>query len=150
MTCKQIESRLSAYVDQELSHVDSARVRAHLHDCAACNEVAAEMSRVKQLLAAIPEVEVPVGLEDRLQRAVFGEPVRAARRFRIAWAGSAAFVCAFAGAWMWLQAADARDIDLRNQTAQSDFNLARDQAYAAGGDPFAGNTVILTSTHGAR
>lgn len=150
MNCNHIESRLSAYVDQELSRSESAMVRAHLHDCEQCSEIATTLTRVKELLAAQPEVEAPVGFEDRLVRAVFNEPVVVARRFRVAWAGSAAFAAAFAGAWMYLQAIDARDVDLKNQTASTDFNLARDQAYAASGDPFSGNTVILTSTHGAK
>lgn len=150
MTCKQIESRLSAYVDQELSRSESSLIRAHLHECEACAEVANALARVKDLLSAQPEIEAPFGFEDRLVRAVFDQPVVAVRRFRLAWAGSAAFVFAFVGAWMYLQAVDARGVDLQNQTASTDFNLARDQAYAASGDPFAGNTVILTSTHGAR
>ncbi len=151
MNCKQVESKLSAYLDQELSRSELAIVRSHLHDCPECAVALAQLSHLKDLLAVQPDPVAPDGLEERLMQAVFAKSHRPApRRLALAWAGSAAFACAFAGAWMWLQAADARDTDLRNQMAKSDFNLARDQAYAAGGDPFAGNTVILTSTHGAR
>lgn len=150
MTCNQVDSRLSAFLDQELTRTEAAAVRAHLHDCETCALALAEMTFLKECLAARPEPEIPVGFEDRLVRAVFEKPAQAPRRFVLAWAGSAAFVIAFALAWGWLQSSDAQDKDLRNQVAHTDFNLARDQAYAAGGDPFAGNTVILTSTHGAR
>lgn len=151
MNCKQVESKLSAYLDQELSRGELAAVRAHLHECPECARAMAQFSFMKEMLAVQPEPDIPEGLEDRLVQSVFAKSqLSTPRRLTLAWAGSAAFALAFAGAWMWLQAADARDVDLQNQMAKSDFNLARDQAYAAGGDPFAGNTVILTSTHGAR
>lgn len=150
MTCNQVEARLSAYLDQELSRSEMASVRVHLHECETCAQALADMNYFKEFVNQRPEPELPVGLEDRLMRAVFEEPARAPRRFALAWAGSAAFVVAFVLAWGWLQSTDAQQTDLKNQVAHSDFNLARDQAYAAGGDPFAGNTVILTSSHGAR
>lgn len=149
MNCKHIESRLSAFIDQELSRAEHSQVRAHIHDCEACAVALAQLTQIKNLMAARPEVEVPLGFEDRLVCAVFEQPTRAPRRFVLAWAGTAAFAIAFVGAWGYLQSSSAEDSELRNQMAKSDFNLARDQAYAAGGDPFAGNTVILTSTHGA-
>jgi hypothetical protein len=106
---------------------------------------------MKSAVAEMPTCELPQEFEDKLVARVFAHesaPVR--RRTSLAWAGGLAFSAAFLGATLWLQTRNAEKIEARGQIAQSSFELDRDQAYAAGGDPLAGSTVVMTSTNGMR
>ncbi len=150
MNCKTIDPLLSSYVDGELGGKEMRLVREHLNTCSVC---AQELDIVRQLkldVIAIPDATCDEGLEERLVLAVMGERKSQQNRGRLAFAGGLAFVGAFAVATVWLQSAKMKETEATNQVARSSFELARDQAYFAGSDPLAGNTVVLTSSHGRR
>lgn len=148
MTCNWVSSRLAVYVDGELSPSESRTMRTHLHDCDACRAEFEAYERVKRFLAETT-CEPPADLEERLVAAVFAhESAPARRRLTLVWAGGLAFAIAFAGASVWLRSGQERQIEAGEQIARSNFELARDQAYSDGADPFYGPTAVLTTSHG--
>lgn len=70
MTHLAASLRLSAYLDGELPAPERRAVDAHLRGCATCRRDLAELTRVKSLLGALPEVDLPAevlaGVRDRL------------------------------------------------------------------------------------
>lgn len=53
------DEELSAYVDDQLSPADRARVEAHLDGCAACRDSLEELRAVKSALGSLPGVPAP-------------------------------------------------------------------------------------------
>lgn len=151
MSCKWTDSRLSGYLDGELDASEMRTVRTHLAQCESCHAELEALRAIKGMTSSLPTLELPEDFEERLVAKVFAHesaPVR--RRTSLVLAGGLAFCTAFLGATLWIQTHRADQIKATDQIAQSSFELDRDQAYAAGGDPLAGNTVVMTSTHGMR
>jgi len=65
MTCPQIEERLSAYLEGDLSAVETAAVADHLKVCPSCRRLAARLEDLPGELAALQE-ELPFFLKNRL------------------------------------------------------------------------------------
>jgi anti-sigma factor RsiW len=150
MNCKGIDSLLSPYIDGELSGREMRSVREHLNVCATCSAELEVVRMLKSDLTSLPEPDCDEQFEERLVEAVFRTQKRHSGRFKIAFAGGLAFAGAFGIATLWLQSTRVEATEAANQVARSSFELERDQAYLAGGDPLAGNTVVLTSSHGLR
>jgi len=66
MTCRDVEARLSAYLDGELDATASSALRGHLRTCAACNAVAEDHAKIAGALAGLHEqpIEPPAALWD--------------------------------------------------------------------------------------
>jgi len=150
MNCKGVDSLLSPYLDGELSGREMRLVREHLNVCSNCLRELEVVRQLKADVAFLPEPIVDEDFEERLVQAVLGTQKSRQGRFRVALAGGLAFVGAFALATVWLQTSKVQATEASNQVARSSFELDRDQAYLAGSDPLAGNTVVLTSSHGLR
>lgn len=65
MSCT-VEDELTAFVDGELSAVETARVRGHLASCAGCRSTEALLRRTVTELSALPEFEPSSGLRRRV------------------------------------------------------------------------------------
>ena len=52
MKCGTVLAQLTALIDGELTREGAERVRAHLTECAVCNDAAAETASLKQLAGA--------------------------------------------------------------------------------------------------
>jgi hypothetical protein len=79
-TCMNSEERLAEYLEGRLEAVERAQMEAHLAECAACRELAAQ---VQWLEARLPHLEpelVPSGLVYRILEATSGA-VRPKREF---------------------------------------------------------------------
>lgn len=150
VNCKSIDPLLTPYLDCELSGAEMRIVREHLNQCAACMQEFDVIRQLKIDIAGLPEADCDDGLEERLVRAVLSRRKSESGRLKLAFAGGVAFVGAFAIATVWLQSTKVHAAETSNQIARSSFELERDQAYLAGSDPLAGNTVVLTSSHGLR
>ncbi len=70
MNCKSVESRLSAYLDGELTGQEMFCLRDHLNQCQKCREEAAELKGLKRLIGSLDCPQPPKGLEERLTAAV--------------------------------------------------------------------------------
>jgi anti-sigma factor RsiW len=112
MGCAFNKSKVSAYIDGEMTGLEMQRVRAHLQVCRECAQAAEEMRSLKQALVSLRTMAPPEGLADRicaqladvrplspLTRLVekLRDVFTARRRVRTAWAvGCAAAVMLFA------------------------------------------------------
>lgn len=140
MSCDAIRSRLSTYVDGELGSGEAALVRAHIAQCASCHAEAIAMSDLKAAILANPVPEPSVGFEEKLVSHVMGGRAETPRqRLPLGWlTATAAALALFAGILSM------RAVRLESQVASNppQFEFARDQAYAAGSDPFTGGGVL--------
>lgn len=73
MSCT-VEDELTAFVDGELSAVETARVRGHLASCSDCRSTEALLRRTVSELSALPGFEPSVGLRRRVLAEVDGLP----------------------------------------------------------------------------
>ncbi|MCS7208793.1 MAG: anti-sigma factor [Fimbriimonadales bacterium] len=66
MNCRYVQSRLSAYLDCELSGQEQQQIRSHLEQCIECSCEFESLRRTKQLLSQIPVVMPRFGPEQVL------------------------------------------------------------------------------------
>ncbi len=59
MNCRYVQSRLSAYVDLELSGHEQQQIRAHLEHCLVCSREYENLRKTKLLLRQLPTVVPP-------------------------------------------------------------------------------------------
>ncbi len=64
MTCKEIRTSISAYLDGELSEKEARGVRAHLRDCPECARAREELVALNDLLDEGPGVSVGASFTD--------------------------------------------------------------------------------------
>ena len=68
MNCRYVQSRLSAYLDFELSGDEQQLIRSHLEECIECSCEFESLRRTKQLLRQMPMVKPRTGPEQVLLR----------------------------------------------------------------------------------
>ena len=66
MSCPRTLKRLSPYLDGDLGDAERARIRAHLETCKGCAAELDALQRTVELLGALPEVEAPPHLAQRI------------------------------------------------------------------------------------
>jgi hypothetical protein len=77
MNCKEIKNDLSAYVDGELTATHKAEIDAHLNGCSQCQARVAELRKLAEGVAALPQVQpAPQFLGDVKEKLRAGEPER--------------------------------------------------------------------------
>ena len=94
MTCDDVRSRLSGYLDGDLDADRGAVVRGHLRTCEACRQVATHEAALRDGLRQLPTVDPPAsmwaGIQARLADAEVAHSQRPAWRRAVArWAPSA-------------------------------------------------------------
>ncbi len=72
MNCRYVESRLSCYVDEELTGFEMMLVRRHLARCESCERERQNIVSTKRLLNSLQCVPTCEGFESRLLNAVLG------------------------------------------------------------------------------
>lgn len=75
MSCELYTEWLSARLDGALSPEENARLEAHLAACPACAALEGELKQLSALLGALPTVEPPQGLKERVTEAVAADKV---------------------------------------------------------------------------
>jgi anti-sigma factor RsiW len=151
MSCRNTQVLLSAYLDGELAGTEMMRVRDHLRSCTDCRAEYEEVRAVKRLLGVAPEVEVPVGLQDRLMQAVMADEAPA-RAERTIWGWALATSFAAAGIALALLQFAGRGpaptgTEARSSTTESiAFDVSRDQSIY-GSDPFGGQGPVMPASH---
>ena len=66
MNCKNTQTLLSAYLDEELTGREMLEIRTHLNECSICAAEARCVEGVKRFLGGAPVPEPSSGFEDRL------------------------------------------------------------------------------------
>jgi hypothetical protein len=85
MNCRYVQSRLSAYLDFELSGDEQQLIRSHLETCIECSCEYESLRRTKQLLRQIPTVKPHTGPEQVLLRVRQAPPVATRPAWGIRW-----------------------------------------------------------------
>ncbi len=68
MKCRQIETLLSPYLENELSQEKKALVDGHIKKCPKCSSLLSSMREARDSLAQIPEIDVSPSLMERLYK----------------------------------------------------------------------------------
>lgn len=79
MTCRDIEQQLTAYLDGELADDRGSAIRGHLRSCAACRQIAADESALRDGLRDLPPVDPPASLWANVQAQLASAEVADAR-----------------------------------------------------------------------
>lgn len=66
MTCKQVQSKLSSYIDREMPGGEMLNMRAHIMHCPLCFAEEEELRKLKHVLCSCPSVEPSADFESRL------------------------------------------------------------------------------------
>lgn len=141
MTCKNVQSFLSAYLDEELSGQEMLDIRAHLGECEDCSEELRTVECVKRMLGDAPVPEPGADFEDRLVASVLGhvEP----KSEKLSWLTLAGFAAAsMAATFLAIQMFNQRSAKSAEPTdAQAYQFIQRDRALSASNDPLSGSSV---------
>lgn len=68
MICLDMQERLSAYLDGDLSPEEAEEVSTHLRDCEVCQTVLSELRQVRDELRSLPEVDIPANLHSAIMQ----------------------------------------------------------------------------------
>jgi anti-sigma factor RsiW len=151
MNCKTVQSNLSAYLDRELSGDEMLQIRSHLSTCPDCREEEQDLRSLKALLGGVRAAEPTADFERRLSSVIHQAKTQQTTR---AWKSSVLIFAAIAACTMAMTLSymgpshrgQTSDADAKNRNIA--FEVQRDQAYSAGGDPYGGPTVISPASYG--
>src|SRR5271165_1742506 len=76
MTCTQVQSMLSAYLDGAVTGKQMFSLGRHLEDCTGCRQQYESLRRTQQWLAKIPRAKAPEDLSLKLRLAISHEAAR--------------------------------------------------------------------------
>lgn len=85
MNCSEVQERLSAYHDRELSPEEAAQVAAHLAECTSCAEELASFEQLSGLSRRLTDPPVPANLWEEVQSKLHGTTRPLSVLDRIAW-----------------------------------------------------------------
>lgn len=149
MTCKAVLPVLNAYLDGELSGNTMISVRRHVEDCDVCRAELEAMRQVKSMLANLSEPEPSPEFAARLHDAVFTprSPFRFQTTWR--WASLGAAVTALGLFWA-MRSGEAPSSTVVAGGRAIPGEIARDQAFSAGGDVLNGQFPVMPISHDLR
>lgn len=135
MNCRYIQSRLSAYIDSELTGFQQQAIRHHLQHCPECSKEHEQIKQTKRLVNYLRPVPAPTGAEDRLmmlmwQQQQVGFTTPRKRSFfdlfwvRFSWAAAAAVMLI----WLAPRESTQPSISNVNQLPPSLQTLTQDQS----------------------
>jgi anti-sigma factor RsiW len=144
MNCKNAQSLLSAYLDDELTGREMIEIREHVSACPVCTEELECVQAVKRILCATPVAEPSSDFEDRLVAHVLSaSPAPLQKKISLmALTGIAA--ASMLGTMLLLNSMHGENavVDQRDNMA---FDLVeRSRAFDASADPMSGSPVMLS------
>lgn len=150
LNCKSTNTLLSAYLDRELGSEETTAIRQHLRDCDSCAQEFAFLQSVKETISSLPEEGPAPEFSQRLKAAVFsGVKLRKPPVWVRLRTATLVATAAGLGAFMALRYAEEPVLsENENLAAKSvPYDIARDQAYSAGGDPLNGHFPVMPASH---
>ena len=70
MNCEEVQEQLSEYLETLLDSSAARAIDSHLAACARCAEMLAGLAQCRRLVAALPQVEPPLGFVARVMAQV--------------------------------------------------------------------------------
>lgn len=152
MNCRNVQHKLSAYIDGELTGGEMLAIRSHLANCPECEREERSQRAFKRLLGSLPCVEPPSGLEERLLSAIRREQKQSASWWpQLKMASLTAGVAAAAMFTILTFAKKPANDSVRADTTEfTAFDATRDQAYVAGSDPLSYGPIALPTDYEKR
>ncbi len=150
MNCNSVQTRLSAYLDRELSGSELLELRAHLADCRECRTEETELRNLKLMLGGLEPPAPSHDLADRLCCAVLQEARKSETRW--SWRKPVLTFATVAAASM-LVTFFIFSLRAPNSTPPAGqditIDVARHEAYDVAGDPM-GAPVVSVANYGGR
>lgn len=143
MNCEMLQSRLSAYLDGELSGRDMLAIRSHIHQCPECAQVLEIERMTKEALSGIPTIEPPADFEERLIAKVMAQPTRSSRTWQL---GAAFVMTSVAACAVTLGYLQSSKTSVKPPTVASSFELQKQEALDASYDPYNGGMPVITAS----
>ena len=148
MTCKQVRTRLDAFMDGELPAESMTAMRCHFEKCPCCSQEHQSLSILKKELMNLNPPKLDADFEDRLAAHVFfvaaQRPIKVRRRFQLA--SFAAMVAAALTLATIQSLTQQRQADTASQ--QKRFELDQDQAFMASEDQLSGGAFMMPASYG--
>jgi negative regulator of sigma E activity len=76
MSCRRMENKILAYVDERLKESERLEMEKHLSACGACQLRVNEFRAVTSLLDEVPQIEPSAAFDARVRARVAAEPVK--------------------------------------------------------------------------
>lgn len=157
MNCKTVQTRLSSYLDRELPANDMMEIRAHLHECADCQDEERALRSLKSILSGARAPEPPADLAERLTAAVMAErePVVSRRGFKLsAFSFAGVAVCSMAMTFVVLSSLRPVEASASAPSKSKPDGLAleiqRDMVYSVGTDATEGSHIFSVADGSGR
>lgn len=144
MNCRCASSRISAYLDGELTGAETLPLREHLRQCPTCAQELEALRRLKVHMSALAAPPPPADLPSKLAARI--AQIDESARPRYSWSGRMALaaVAAVAIALAVVAHRTIQPADPKFVKQTSPFEVADDQAFVAGADPLSGQAPVLT------
>ncbi len=154
MNCKAVQSRLSAYLDRELTGAELFELRAHLSQCDDCSAEETALRQLKQMLGGMSTPEPSIDFADRLCANVLKNRVEQPRTTLRATVFSFASVAACSALATFVFSTLRSEVPtvLPTQAESHDvaFDIQREQAYSMGLDATNGANVMSVANYAGR
>lgn len=146
MTCKQVQLKLSSYVDRELPGGEMLHMRAHIMYCPCCMAEEQEIRCLKQALCNCRSVEPTPDFEARLLARIGQE--REVRRSGSAWYLPVAMSLAAAAALLAIMASAPQDGTRSKPSVATEIRT--DQSVFDSANPLSGGHMVLSAGYDKR
>ncbi len=153
VTCRTVQSSLSAYIDREVPPVELQQIRTHLSMCDACRTEESDLRCLKALLTGIPAPDPSPEFEARLIRSIH-RPQFTPRTNYVRVAGPVVVFAGIAAVSMFAAMqvfAHPAQVASQQPRVISDVasSVRRDQVYEASAtDPLFGAPVLTAADYG--
>lgn len=145
MNCKNAQSLLSAYLDDELSGREMLDIREHLYGCESCSSELQSIEVVKRMLGGAPVPEPSVDFEERLVSRVLAAAAPARANKKLSAISLTGIAAASMLATMLLLNAMHRDkpaIQQQHDTTAYDL-MQNDRIFSTRDDPKTASPVVF-------
>lgn len=150
MTCRNVEVKLSAFVDAELSGREMIAIREHLSGCESCQIELEALSTVRRMIQdSVETPPLPEGMEERLMAALDAQDRQARRPSpRLVLAGG--LVCALAMLGFVSVNRKMEQEREKQFVERVERRLRSDIVFVSDGDAISGTPIVTATTYGRR
>lgn len=146
MICNRVKGLLSAFSDGELGGTEMLGIREHLRVCPTCAQELAEIQSLKSMLTKMSVPEPSADFTARLRLSVTEKQSQRPLVWRGVFAAGLGAAAALT-VWMITQRSNpSATVTDRGMPSE----IARDQAFVAGGDPLTGHYPVMPASHDLR
>lgn len=144
MNCRFTTSRISSYIDGELSGADMLKIRQHLSACESCSASYESARKIKELVGKLPEHRPDPAIEEKILSAIAG--IRMSEPAAVFWpsaklslAFGAAAVIAFAAIYFSYGNSSGADVPVASSSNVD--AIVYDQSYNQARGSFSSNVM---------